>query len=135
MLAGGTGLWHSRYSNAPTHGRETVAVDALTIAALIVSLLTVIALIVVTRKMNRDYQSRLRCAVRQLQKLHADPALRDLCSAIQSRYPDLCAGIDYELDTDGKSAHIRNWMNAHPEPSREEVNALLEGLRSKPRAD
>jgi len=43
----------------------------------------------------------------------------DIGSAIKELYPNLIAGVDYQLqdDSDGKGPYIRSWNNSNPRPT------------------
>ncbi|HED15383.1 MAG TPA: hypothetical protein ENI64_00980 [Gammaproteobacteria bacterium] len=58
-----------------------------------------------------------------------DPDLRQLCNALHDSYPDLCAGLDFELIQGEKGAQVKKWVNKNPEPDREQIKHRLEGLK------
>ncbi len=107
-----------------------MSLDALTWSALVISLATIVALIVLIRGMNRRNQESLRCVARHMARMQDDPEMRQLCSVLHEQYPDLCVGLDFELTKGEKGAQVKKWMNQNPEPDQEQIKAMLEKLKS-----
>lgn len=106
-----------------------MSLDTLTWSALIISLTTVVVLVVMIGRMNRNYRDSLRCVTRNIVEMQDDPDLRQLCNAIHAQYPDLCAGLDFELVKREKGAFVKKWMNQNPEPDQEQIKRMLEELK------
>lgn len=106
-----------------------MSLDTLSWSALIVSLVTVVVLVVLIKRMNRNYMNSLRCVASHMAWLQDDPDLNRLCRAIRVTYPDLCAGLDYELHREASGIVISKWRNQYPEPDQEQIKRMLEAQK------
>jgi len=102
-----------------------MAIDALTISALIISVLVVLVALYLTVRARRDTEAKLRRVADQSALEHESPSARELCSALRELYPNTCPGLDYEVGDDGHGAYLRAWYAEHPRPSRKELEAVV----------
>ena len=102
-----------------------MAIDALSIAAIIVSLIVVVVVYWAATKFNRELDRKLRLLARHQEALLNSHEARELCKAIRAQYPDACPGLDFTIEADQTDLpHIAEWRLDAPKP---DEKALLKG--------
>lgn len=102
--------------------------DPLSISAILVSLVTVVAVLWLIRKSNRDQDQKLRAISNTHMGFHTHRTARELCTALQSKYPHLCPGLDYTIRVDNQErAFLEQWRPSVPRrPTDQELERILQ---------
>lgn len=110
-----------------------MAVDALTVAAVLVSVLVLVAVVLVMRRAARQTEQKLRSVAEQSVLISSDHPTHELCEALRELYPDACPGLDYLLarEPDGTGAYIKEWNLTVPRPTGEQIERALSQLKSR----
>ena len=94
-----------------------MAIDALSIAAIIVSLVVAIAVFWISTRFGRELERKLRRLARQQALLLDNVEARELCRMVREQYPEACAGLDFmiEMDDTGRP-RLAAWHLDAPKP-------------------
>ncbi len=100
-----------------------MAIDALSIAAIIVSLVVVAVVFVLATRFNRELDRKLRKLARNQEVLLNSPEARELCKAIRAQYPEACPGLDFVVDQseDADLPRIVEWRLDRPKPDERQL--------------
>jgi siroheme synthase (precorrin-2 oxidase/ferrochelatase) len=99
-----------------------MAIDALSIAAILVSLLVIVVVFVIATRFNRDLDRKLRKLARNQEVLLNSAEARELCKAIRAQYPQACPGLDFSVDQEGSDLpRIVEWRLDGPKPDEREL--------------
>lgn len=106
--------------------------DALSIAAIVISVVVAVVLLVTVHRSNERMLQRLRRVAEQSALMSPDHSTRELCTALRRMYPDTCPGIDYIVAENAAGPYIKEWYLDRPQPTSEQLHQALnrEGQRS-----
>ncbi len=105
-----------------------MAIDALSIAAIIVSLIVAVAVYWLATNFNRQLDRKLRRLAKHQEALLNSAEARELCRLIRDQYPNACAGLDFTVEAgEAGFPRIAEWRLDGPKPSEE---ALLQRTKA-----
>lgn len=93
-----------------------MASDALTLAALIVSIAVVIAVLVLIRNGNKRNEELIREVAHQTSLVAEEDEARELCRVIHKMYPEACPGLDFTIRCKNGRATLDCWNLKSPAP-------------------
>lgn len=107
--------------------------DALSISAIIISLLVVIGVFAALRRSEERTDRKLRDVAGQEVLFQEDRPSRELCVAIHQLYPNARPGLDYiiECEIPGKRAYIKEWNVDAPKPTDDQIQKALDEVRAE----
>jgi hypothetical protein len=107
--------------------------DALSVAAILVSVSMLILMFWFTRRNRQQLETRLGEISRQSLLLQQERTARDLCAAIYRLYPTARPGLDYVIDCEahGKRAYIKEWRLTARKPTQAEIDKAIEALSAE----
>ncbi|MCB1724245.1 MAG: hypothetical protein KDJ39_11200 [Gammaproteobacteria bacterium] len=108
-------------------------IDALSIAAILMTVLLVVAIVLMIRGQQKTAGEvdRLRAQIDLMEQHVALPshASREMCCAIRRIYPNALHGVDYQLADDGEGPYIKEWLLEHPIPEPHHIEHAISEYR------
>jgi hypothetical protein len=103
---------------------------ALSIAAILVSVVMLLLMLWLSRQNRKHLESRLGEFSRQSLLLQQERTARDLCAAIYHLYPAARPGLDYVIDCEshGRRAYIKEWRLSSRKPTQSEIDEAVAAL-------
>lgn len=106
--------------------------DALTISAILISLVLIVVVIALIRSSEQRNERRIRSVARQTSLVAEHSAVRELCRTIRRKYPEACPGLDFELSAEDGGARLKRWSLDAPPPSQAEIDEAVRRGQERP---
>ncbi|MDM8545035.1 XkdW family protein [Candidatus Venteria ishoeyi] len=101
--------------------------DAFSISAIIVTILTVVAIFILILRSNRQGHEKRERIAEYAAKMSRHHGVREYCKTLQKMYPDACPGLDYIITQDElDNPYIEVWLLDVPKPSDVEIKQQME---------
>ena len=94
-------------------------IDNLTASALVIAIILIIVAISLTIQ-KRNANKKINTVTKQMSLIVNNNRMYSICKRIYSKYPELCAGIDFTLKENGDDIEIDKWNSNHPRPDLKE---------------
>lgn len=107
--------------------------DALSVAAILVSVMMLVLMFWFTRRNRQQLETRLGELSRQSLLVEQERIARDLRIAINRLYPAVPPGLDYVIDCEahGKRAYIKEWRLTSRSPTQADIDKAIEALSTE----
>jgi len=92
--------------------------DNLTVAAIVIAIMVIIGAIALTRH-TANTDKKIHRMAKQFSLIQHNNVACAFCKHIYSKYPELCAGVDFTLKENGDDVEIDEWHSHHPRPTRQ----------------
>ena len=116
-----------------------MAIDSLTIYAIIAAIAAFIAMAIAHTNGRREYRQKLAELAKRMDELHQGQTphglhtreFRELCCAIRQLYPQALHGVDYHIGDDGDGPYIREWYFEAAQPDDKTLKSAIQRHREE----